>query len=284
MSDLLTISAAQYHADPCPSPSLSSSIAKVLCNDSPRHAWTMHPKLNPNYEPEESGAFDLGTAAHDLLLQGDMNVVIIEANDYRTKAAQEARDAARAEGKNPLLSKVWGDVQAMAKAARTQLDAMKDRPILFTEGRAEHTLTWQEENGVWCRARLDWLRDDLAAIDDLKTTSTTANPEAISRTLFGNGYDLQAAFYLRGLKAVTGHDSIFRFAFVETYPPFATSVVALSPGALLLAEKKCLYAIEEWGKCLESDKWPAYPQRTCYADLPTWVESAWLTKESGGTL
>src|SRR5215831_5713580 len=38
--------AAQYHADPCPTPSLSASIIKLICLDSPAHAWTAHPKLN----------------------------------------------------------------------------------------------------------------------------------------------------------------------------------------------------------------------------------------------
>jgi len=72
---------------------------------------------------------------------------------------------------------------------------------------------------------------------------------------------------------------MFRFACQETYPPYALSVVALGPDALVLAEKKVLYALERWRECLTKDRWPAYPNRTAYASLPTWVESAWLEKE-----
>ena len=130
-----------------------------------------------------------------------------------------------------------------------------------------------------CRARADWLRDDYAAIDDLKTTGRTANPEAFSRSLFGSGYDVQAAFYLRGARAVLGIQPEFRFVVVENTPPFALSVVSLGPAAMTIAEKKCQYAIDVWRRCLERDEWPAYPLDVCYAGLPPWVETEWLAKE-----
>ena len=65
--------------------------------------------------------------------------------------------------------------------------------------------------------------------------------------MFQAGFDLQAAWYLRGLRQLTGlDDALFRFAVQETYPPYALSVIALGPDALMLAEKKCLYALEVW--------------------------------------
>ena len=42
-----------YHADPADAPSLSASIAKILIAETPLHAWTAHPKLNPNFVREE---------------------------------------------------------------------------------------------------------------------------------------------------------------------------------------------------------------------------------------
>jgi hypothetical protein len=47
-----------------------------------------------------------------------------------------------------------------------------------------------------------------------------------------------AAWYLRGLKAVTGAEAEFRFVVCETRPPYAVSVVGLAPEVLQLAEKK----------------------------------------------
>ena len=60
------LSAEEYHADPCPTPSLSSSIARTLLASSPHHAWWEHPRFNPGRVREEDEKFDLGTAAHAL--------------------------------------------------------------------------------------------------------------------------------------------------------------------------------------------------------------------------
>ena len=40
---IYTLSAEAYHADPCPEPSLSASIANVLLQRSPAHARIQHP-------------------------------------------------------------------------------------------------------------------------------------------------------------------------------------------------------------------------------------------------
>lgn len=278
------IPAADYHADPCVEPSLSSSIAKMLCLSSALHARHEHPRLNPQAEHEDAEHFDIGTAAHALLLEGGGNIEIINAPDWRTKAAKEARAAARAEGKTPLLARTCEEVIAMVKATRGQLDQHTDGgAAMFTDGEAEQTLVWIEGGDVWCRARLDWLRTDPYAIDDYKSTSASANPDTWARTMFSAGFDLQAAFYLRGLRAITGErlddPAAFRFCVQETFAPYAVSVIALNPDAMMLAEKKCEYAIEKWREARASGDWRGYPRRTAYATLPPQHESWWLEKE-----
>lgn len=275
------IPAEEYHADPVgPAPSLSASIAKQLLDASPEHARWAHPKLSPAFTPEESERFDVGTAAHAYLLEGERDAFeIIDAKDWRTKAAQEARDLARLAGKTPLLSEQWVRVQAMAEAAKRQLAAFEEIPRPLTHGRAEETLVWQED-GAWMRARLDWLHADHRTIDDYKSTSGSAHPDAFIRgPLFALGYDVQAAMYLRGIAVLFGHEAAFRFVVQETDPPYALSVVALGPEALVLAEKKRRRAVELWRACLATGQWPAYPTRTCYAELPAWQESRWLERE-----
>lgn len=279
-----TIPADQYHADPCERPSLSASIASILCASSPKHAWTAHPRLNPDFAPHEEERFDIGRVAHALLLEGGAAVEVLDFADWRTKAAQEARDTARAAGRTPLLGKNWAAVEQMVAATRQQLEAINADPPLFTDGKAEQTLVW-DDGGVLCRARLDWLRDDLAAIDDFKTTSASANPERWSKTLFGIGADVQAAMYLRGLNHATGMVDVrgtrqFRWAVQETYPPYALSVVSLAPSALELANAKVDTALRIWKRCLETDHWPAYPTQVAYAEAPAYEEMRWLEREA----
>jgi hypothetical protein len=274
------MTAEQYHSDPAPTPSLSSSIARLLITASPRHAWCAHPKLNPGFQSEDDETkFDLGTAAHAYLLEGADHFTVIDAPDWRTKAAKEARDVARKAGRLPLLRERWADVVGMAEAARDQLAAYQESPRPFTGGAAEQTLLWQE-GGIWCRARLDWLHEGHRVIDDLKSTGGSAHPDVwIRNHLFSTGFDVQAAFYLRGLKAVTGQRATFRFVVIEDTPPYALSVVALGPEALELAERKVAHAIEVWRHCVETNTWPAYPARTCFAEVPAWESARWLEQE-----
>lgn len=268
--------ADHYHADPCEQPSLSSSIAKLLCDRSPRHAWTNHPRLNPEFERPDEQKFDVGTAAHAMLLDGQDICTPCDFPDWRTKAAREARDQAREQGRIPLLLDQWVRAKDMVAAVRAQLDQVDAQPPLLTAGKPEQTIVWQD-GGVTCRARIDWLRDDHQAVDDLKTTSGTANPrEWAHRRLWDMGADIQVAFYQRGLKHLTGHVPDFRFVVVETAPPYALSVISLAPSALALAREKVDYAISTWRTCMATGEWPAYAPRVAHAESPAWAEMQWL--------
>ena len=85
-------------------------------------------------------------------------------------------------------------------------------------------------------------------------------------------------FYLRGLRAVAGVEAAFRFVVQENFAPYESCVIALSPQWMELADKKVAYAIKQWGTCLASNRWPGYPTRTCWAELPGWEETRWLER------
>lgn len=268
---------ALYYDDPCDAPSLNSTVAKLLVSETPLHAWTAHPRLNPDYRRDEDARFDIGTAAHELLLGGDTRVRVIEFENYYSNAAKEAREAARADGKLPLLSQQWDHVQGMIVAARELFRSPSDPP-LFDRGSAETVIVWEDE-GVTCRARLDWLRDDFASIDDYKTTSGSADPERWGSQIFKRGHDVQVAFYLRGIQALTGETPDFRFVVQETSPPYALSVVTLGADAYTIAQKKVTRAITLWRRCLRSGDWPGYGIEPFAVELPPWEEARWLARE-----
>src|SRR5262245_60670140 len=135
-----SISADAYHIDPCPSPSLSASIAKLLSSRTPLHAWYAHPRLNPAYEVDTDQKFDIGTACHSLILNDPRIFHIVDADDWRTKDAKAQRDEARAAGKVPLLALQWKRVNDMCLSARTQLDRHEEAFRAFTDGEPERTL------------------------------------------------------------------------------------------------------------------------------------------------
>ena len=102
---IYTIPLTEYIADPCPEPSLSASVAHTLITESPIHAFVQHPRLNKGRIESGSSKMDIGTIVHGLVLEGDESrLVIVEADDWRTKVAKETRDAARLAGLVPVLA------------------------------------------------------------------------------------------------------------------------------------------------------------------------------------
>ena len=276
---VLAISAADYHADAvADQPTLSASIAKILVSASPAHAWQEHPRLNPNYVRKTEDKFQLGTAAHAWLLEGSNSLVIVDAKDWTTKDARKQRDDAQAVGQTVLLGKQWDEVEAMVKAAHEQLAVHEAQPPLFQDGVAEGTLVW-EEDGVWLRCRPDWLHNDHATIDDYKTTKASARPGSFERTLYSMNYQIQAAFYRRGVKALLGVDPAFRFCVQEVTPPYVLSVFDLDPAGVALGEDQVQQAIDLWRGCIETGEWPGYDRRVATAELPAWVEAQWMERQ-----
>ncbi|MFG1776641.1 hypothetical protein ACGFIG_09455 [Micromonospora sp. NPDC049048] len=106
---------ADYHRDPVPGGSLSSTGArKLLPPKTPAHYD--HDRRNP---PPSREDFDLGKAVHTRLLGAGSVTVIVDAKDWKTKAAREARDAAYAAGQVPLLAHQAEQVDAMVDAVRS---------------------------------------------------------------------------------------------------------------------------------------------------------------------
>lgn len=277
------ITAEHYHADPCPTPSLSASVATILCQQSPRHAWAAHPRFNPDAMPENKAIYDVGTAVHALLLDDEHNIAKIELvsgfDDWKKKAAQEARDEAYLAGKVPLLDKDCERVNAIVEAARAQL-AVHEVADDFRTGRCEQTLIWQRD-GVWCRMRADWIPGNGAEIIyDVKTTAGSAHPDLWSRARMFEGPDIQSSHYKDGARAVLGWKRPrFRNVVIEQKPPHALSVLELDPAAINLADRKWKPAVRTWGRCLAEDRWPGYPSRVCHVEAPPWIEARQMERE-----
>jgi hypothetical protein len=270
----VNIPLADYLEDPAPTPSLSASLAHVLLTRSPRHCWTAARRLNPDWKPESSEAMDAGSIAHAMLLEKDhTRIVLIDAPDFRTKVAKEQRDTARAEGKLPVLAHRLGQITTMVIEARRAIERSELAPV-FADGQAEQTLLWQEGE-TWCRSRPDWVSTDYRVAVDYKTTQGSAEPSAFARgAMLAFGYDVQAAFGLRGLQVVhKPRDRSFVFLVQETEPPYACSLVGLSPAFEAFAEQKRRAAVALWTACLAQDHWPSYPERVCWMEPPTWAQT-----------
>lgn len=273
---------AVYHGDDFgPVPTLNKSTAHVLLTASPRHAWMQHPRLNPEYVPEEKSTFDKGKAAETIMLNSDGGVEIIEADSWRTKKAKQERDDAREANKVPMLRHEYEAVQTMVAAGQAQLKNHADASGAFIGGKAQQTLVWKEGE-VWCRALLDYWKDKSPIFDDYKTTDASAHPDQWGKRIcFDTGCDIQDAFYSRGIRAVLGIENpTFRFIVQERKPPYALCVIELDRQTREFADKKVAEAIRRWAWCLENNFWPGYPNQTVTIEMPPWREAEWLAEEN----
>src|SRR5690606_21262484 len=140
-----------------------------------------------------------GTAAHKLVLGTGPELVRIDADEWRTKEIKAEVADVRARGGVPLKPAEWDQAHAMADAIRAHPIAS----VLFQpgQGKPEQTLIWQdEETGVWCRARLDWLPEPgrgRLIIPDYKTCRSAA-PGALAKAIAEHGYHQQDDWYRTG--------------------------------------------------------------------------------------
>ena len=246
---------------------LSSSLCHTLLTRSPAHA-----RYEQLHHTVANAAMDLGTVVHRVLLEGHENgIALVEADNWRTKAAQTARDEARGAGKVPLLAMAMDEVRAMVEVAyrfiqTTELDGMFDR------GKPEQTLLWREQD-VPCKVRPDWLADDFRILVHYKTTQGSANPDSFISRMVDMGYDVAAAFYARGVQQVCGvvpSQLLTVFLVQEAEPPYACSLLGLAPSLMEIAVVKVERALHVWATCLAEQRWPAYPVQICYAEARPW--------------
>lgn len=256
---------ADYHAD---RGSLSVSGAKTILKAPALFRWQQD-------NPVHKDVFDIGTAAHKLVLGVGTPIVTIDADSWRTKAAQEARDDARANGETPLLAADAARVQAMADALSSHTLAMR----LLSDGRPEVSAYCEDKaTGVTRRGRFDWLGANV--LTDYKTAASSDPRDLAGK--YGAvkkwGYDQQAAWYT-DLARDLGHPAAaFAFIFQMKEPPYLVTVAYVDDADLWDARARNAHALERFRDCTESGVWPGYlPDDTAALidlSMPTYTEEA----------
>jgi len=261
-----------YHRDPA----LSASGAKRLL---PPNCPALFKHDRDNGGRPNKRAFDVGHAAHAAVLGVGLELVVVDADNWMTKAAKAERDAAYAEGKCPILTKEKAAVDAMALEIRQHPVASV---LLDPEhGRPEVSAFWRDEQrGIDRRARFDWLpdakTDGRLVVADYKTTAN-AEPRKFSKSIFDFGYDIQAVFYTDALQALDLADDVtFLFIAQETTAPYLITIHELDEIGLRLGRERVDRACAVFRECTETGTWPGYSD-----DIELVTPPYWLTDEYG---
>jgi hypothetical protein len=291
------MSMADYLADPCPEPSLSSKIVGSLFRETPQRARMLHPRLNPA-SLDITPRADIGSAVHSLA-HGGYPLRYVESvakrsgkeaglsfvpTDWKTQDAKDAAEEIRAAGGIPLLPKDRIGVESAASAITSALADL---------GPGKHEITVAfHYRGVWLRGRCDWLSDgpvmrtdmDISALDgldsDTKTVDAANAVSWIKSTLYGSdNLDVQLAIRHLAHIELTGQGPQDGWLLQEYEAPYDTQFVGASEECLELGVRKVNHACDIWRRCLDEQRWPGNPRRFIWAVPPQWA--AWEVENRG---
>ncbi|WP_326779669.1 PD-(D/E)XK nuclease-like domain-containing protein [Streptomyces longwoodensis] len=249
---------------------LSSSGARLLLPPS-CPALFRHAQDTP---PEPKKTFELGTAAHKLVLGEGPDLIKVDAEKWTTNAVKAEVAAIRDQGAIPLKPTEYQQVHDMA-------DALRRHPVasmLFdpARGKPEQSLFWRDApTGVMRRARFDWLPDARSGrliIPDYKTCRS-AEPRALARAVEEFGYHQQDDWYRAAARALHLADDTAAFVFVcqEKTPPYIVTVVEMDAEARRIGAARNRRALEVFAECTATGQWPGYSDEIAYLSLPAWA-------------
>jgi PDDEXK-like domain of unknown function (DUF3799) len=275
---------AEYHADPVEGGSLSSTGARRLLDCPAKFEYERANGRPPKKE------FDHGHAAHKLVLGDGPEIVVVDADSWRTAAAKKTRDEVYDAGHVPLLPQDFEIVTAMADKIREHPTAS----MLLSGGKAEQSLIWQHRpTGVMRRARLDYLRDTVPGqrllISDYKTT-TNAHPNAVRRSIPQWGYHIQAPWYIDGVVelGLAPWGAVMMLIMQEKTAPYVVSIVEIAASSLTWGERDCERALHLYRQYTESGHWPGYTEtglpeyEPFLCELPRYVEQEYEIAQMRG--
>lgn len=95
----------------------------------------------------------------------------------------------------------------------------------------------------------------------------------VLRAVAAYGYDVEAAFYQDGLKAVSGKTVPFFFVAAEKAAPFAVAVYQASEEMIGVGRAKYRAGLQLLAWCRKNNRWPAYQPNGEIEEinLPRWA-------------
>ncbi|MEV4155449.1 PD-(D/E)XK nuclease-like domain-containing protein [Nocardia salmonicida] len=256
---------AVYHGDP---DSLSSTGVRTLVG-------VGGPAKFIGAEREHNDDFDIGTAAHTLLLGTGAGLHEVMQLTWQTKIAKEEKAKARALGKIPLLTKQADRVRAMVDVARAHPEVAARLDVSVSELTA---YAMDPETWVMLRARFDSIRVDNEAmeveVDDYKTTKD-ASPLGFPKSAAEYGYHVQEAHYRRVITELGYTVKRFTFIAQEKTPPYLVCLHEFGPDDIAEGDRIVTAGIELWDQCRAAGEWPGYGDQTNRMHLPSWALRKW---------
>jgi hypothetical protein len=262
-----------------------SSLADMAL--SPAHYYARH--LAKDREPRKATRpMKLGTDIHCAILEPDRfgkEYVVIpkDAPQRPTKAMLEAKKPSE----DSVARIIWWHEFDACSTGKTQINfddhetcinmqkICKKHPafktLLAKGGQSEITMVWEDdETGLQCKARLDWLplADYLL---DLKSVES-AHAEDFGKKAYDYEWHVQAAFYADGFRTLTDENRAFVFAAIEKVPPLEPAFFFATDDDLARGRRVYRPLLKQIAECKRKKKWPGYPTEIQPLIAPPWVK------------
>lgn len=230
-------------------------------------------KDNPQ---EDTQALLFGRASHKYVLETYdfyREFAVAPICDKRTKEGKVTWNKFVAESKDKDII-----TQEQFEQIEEMRNVMLATPFVSKLINGEHEVSYfwiDEDTGLKCKVRPDAINHRLKIIVDYKTCDN-AETQYFMRKAIDLGYDLQASYYLDGIKANTGEDYIFVFIAQEKKPPYAVNI--LQADEMFIRSGRDVYKamLQTYKECSESDVWYGYmgaDNQINSLGVPKWIEN-----------
>jgi hypothetical protein len=188
-------------------------------------------------------------------------------------------------GLTPIIREKFEVAQAMADVMKAKIKAAlkwigaKDGLIEPDGGwpyETEVVIAWQEETAhgaIFCRAMLDVWCEPLLTILDPKF-SDRFYPGIIERHMPQMGWDMQAAFYTRGIEALVPNAAgrvTFANIMVSDKPPHRSRRVKIEESWRYSSQLEIERGIGLFAMHLKAGVWPEFPDGIETLSAPPWL-------------
>ena len=266
---------AEYHANP------AISHSKLECYRRRPALYYKKYVAQTLPQPEESGAFRLGSAVHCAVLEEKefaSRYVLRPDCDRRTKEGkiQFAEFAAQHAGKTLLDADEMAQVVAMREAVAAHPIASR----LLAEGIPEMTWRKAQPNALGAlQCRTDWFApcgceiSEFHPYADIKTVESLDSDafRNFERAAFSYGYHRQAGFYLPLINEILEYPvSRMYYVAVEKVEPFGVAVYKLADDAIARGQDENIADLVRLRRSLETNDWPNIDPTVHELKLPAW--------------
>jgi len=287
------ITPEEYHSDPAPEPSLSSSGIKRLLSGSPTEFAAHHPRLTSWHEQladeRATEAMETGSIAHAIVLGKGARYVEAHPSDFTSPTtkkpyaswsgdAKKWKDAEKAKG-NIVLTRGGERSAGVEAAASSMRDLLAEEYGDWPLGESEQVIIWQTETAhgpIWCRAMLDHLSRRHVLILDPKFTKREIDDRSLQNKAAAEKWHIQQQWYIEAVESLAPDlrgQLHFRFPVAQLVYPYQARFFDIDeqqPQWLEIAKADIDWATARYAYCLRSNSWAPIGRR-CSMPPPDWL-------------